>query len=145
MRQLNVLPWYLFKWNSWSNHIKILVKIHWCIESYILLFLLFLLVCIELTIINTIWAFIFDLHIGRINPGTFGEALTFRCSRVSDIRCHCLALCQIHSLPPSCLRSHLDYPSLHYSQANFHCPKCFLVHYPHSSQIDDSWFCLFSG
>jgi hypothetical protein len=33
-----------------------------------------------LTITNTCSACLFDYHVGRINPGTFGTALTSGCS-----------------------------------------------------------------
>ena len=38
--------------------------------------LLFLYVSVALTVINTFWSILFVLHIGRINPGTYGVALT---------------------------------------------------------------------
>jgi len=41
---------------------------------------LFLLVSIGLTVINTFSACLFDFHVGRINLGTFGAALTFCCT-----------------------------------------------------------------
>jgi len=56
-----------------------LVK-HWRILSYLYLIPLCLHVSIELTVTNTISAYLFDFCDGRINPGTFGAALTFRSS-----------------------------------------------------------------
>jgi len=61
-----------------------LVIIHWHILSYFFLILLFLLVSIILTVIIVFSAFFFDCQISQMNPGTFGAALTFRCSRVSE-------------------------------------------------------------
>jgi len=49
---------------------------HWHILSYFFFTCLFLLICITLTVSNTISAWVFDFRIGRSNPGTFGAALT---------------------------------------------------------------------
>ena len=52
--------------------------------SYFFLFPLFLLVCIALTVINPFSACFIDLSVGRINPGTFGAALTTRWAARSE-------------------------------------------------------------
>jgi len=52
---------------------------HWHILSYFFFTPLFLLVSIALTDIDTFSARLFDFHASRINPGTFGAALTSRC------------------------------------------------------------------
>jgi len=53
---------------------------HCCIPSYFLFTPLFLLISIALTVINTISACLFDFRDGRSNLGTFGVAVTSRCS-----------------------------------------------------------------
>jgi len=52
----------------------------------------------------------------------------------------CLALCQIHCMPPSCLRCRVHYPCYHSSVANFWCPKCIQLHYLHHLRQDGGWF-----
>jgi len=58
---------------------KKLVK-HWRILSYFVFTPLFLLVSIALTVTNTFSACLFDFRVGWISLGTFGAALTSRCS-----------------------------------------------------------------
>jgi len=60
-----------------------LVK-HWQILSDFFFTPLFLLVPVALTNTNTLSACHFDFHVGRLNPGTFGAALTSRCSGHSE-------------------------------------------------------------
>jgi len=76
---LTIRPWYISNCNTWSKYIQKPVK-HWCIRSYIVSIPLFLLVSIALTFINTFSTCLFDFCVGRINPWTFGAALTSRCS-----------------------------------------------------------------
>jgi len=59
--------------------------------------------------------------------------------------CSFLAQYQIHRLPPSHLRWHLDYPSHHDSHANCMCRKCFQVHGPHHIWLYDGQFIQFSA
>jgi len=56
------------------------VTTYWPTLSYFFLFPLFLLVSIAVTFINTVSACYIVHHVGRINLGTFGAALTCRCS-----------------------------------------------------------------
>ena len=79
-----MLPLFISKSNSRSNYIMNLVIIHWRILSYFFLIPLVLLISIILTVINAFSTFFFVCCIGRINPGTFGAALTFHCSGVSE-------------------------------------------------------------
>jgi len=53
---------------------------HWRILSYFFSTPLFLLVSVTLSFINIFSAWLFDFHVGRICPGTFGAALISRCS-----------------------------------------------------------------
>jgi len=62
-----------------------------------------------------------------------------------DPRFHCLAVCRIHCLPASSLSCHLDCPSPQFCQANFWCPECFQLPYPHRIQLDDGQFFAFGG
>jgi len=64
---------------------------------------------------------------------------------IPNPRCYCLPLYQIQRLLPNCLHSHSDYPCPHCSLANFRCPKCFQVCYPHHFWLDDHWFFWFRG
>ena len=57
---------------------------HWCILSYIFFTPIFLLVSIALTVTNTFSACLIDFRVGRINPETFGAALTSDCSGHSE-------------------------------------------------------------
>jgi len=82
MRLFHILPWYVSRWHSRSNDIKNLVKIHRRIPSNFFLFPLFILVSIELTVINTFSAIVFDLRVRWINLETFSAALIARCSVV---------------------------------------------------------------
>ena len=59
------------------------MKTYWPILSYVFLFPSYLLVWFAVTIINPCSACFIDLHVGRINPGRCGTALTSRCSGVS--------------------------------------------------------------
>jgi len=68
---------------------------HWCILSNFFFTPLFLLVWIALTVINSFSACLFAFHVGWINRGTFGAALTSRCSAHSG-----------SSMLLSCSRSH---------------------------------------
>jgi len=61
---------------------KVLVN-HWRILSYCCFTPLYLLVSITLTVVITYSGCLFGLHVGRINWGTFGVALTSRCSGYS--------------------------------------------------------------
>jgi len=47
-------------------------------------------------------------------------------------------------LPPSRLRLDMNCSSEHSSEADYRCPKCFQVHYPHHFQLDGSLFFLLS-
>jgi len=130
MRLLNIPPWYFSRWNSLSNNINRLVRIHWGILSYCLLFPLFLLIYIILTIINTCWAWLFNLHVSRINPGTFSAALQSSYSGVSGSLMRLLS-----TLSDSLSASHLSLLSFglfkaHSSQADLWFPKCIEVHDP---------------
>ena len=60
------------------------MKTYWPNLSYFFLFPLFLLDSIALTVTNPFSACFIDFHVGRINPGTFGAALTTQCSAHSD-------------------------------------------------------------
>jgi len=81
---LNILPKYVSKWNSGSQNIENLVKVHWCILPSIVLFPFCLLVYIVLTIGNTLLDIFLDLYVGLINLRPFGAALTSSCSGVSE-------------------------------------------------------------
>jgi len=70
-------------WHSRSDNIKNKMEIHWHILFNVFLVILFLLVSIVLTVIKTIWVSFFYLHVGRINPRSFGAKLTSHCSGVS--------------------------------------------------------------
>jgi len=76
---VNILPSYYSKWNSWSSNMKNLLKTYYPILSYFFLFPLILLLSVALTVTNTFSVFFFDVCVGRIKPGTFGAAHTFRC------------------------------------------------------------------
>jgi len=68
--------------------------IHRRILSYFFLIPIFLLVSIILTVINAFSTFFFDRRIDQINLGSFGAALTFRCSEVSEssmLLCSCIS------------------------------------------------------
>jgi len=56
---------------------------HWRILSYFFFPPLFLCVSTALTVTNTFSTCLFDCHVGRTNPGTFGAALTSRSSEHS--------------------------------------------------------------
>jgi len=58
-------------------------------------------------------------------------------------RCHCVALHQIHCLPPSYLHCHFSYLSHHSCQPKFRCWWCFQVHHPYDCLLDDSQFSWF--
>jgi len=58
---------------------------------------------------------------------------------------YCVTLCWSYYLLPSCLGCHLHYPSSHSSKANFRCPICFQVHYPHHCWQDGSGLVWFGG
>jgi len=119
---------------------------HWHILSYFLFTPWFILIWIALTVTNTFSAYVIDFHVGWINLGTFGAALSIHCSGHSrSYIYHCVVLYQIQHLPRSCLCSHLDYPSSHSSWANFRCPKGFQVHYRHYFRLNDSWFFWYGG
>lgn len=83
LRLLKILPWYFSKWNFRSSKIQNLVITYSPILTYFFLFHLFLLVFITVTSINHFSPLSIDLHVSWINPGRFGVALTFRCSRLS--------------------------------------------------------------
>ena len=84
-RQLhNILSEYFSKWNSRLNYIQNLVEIPWLILANFFLILIFLLVYIVLTVINTVSALFWDRCVAWINPGTFCEQLSCRCSGVSQ-------------------------------------------------------------
>jgi len=76
MQLLTNLPDYFPNCNSWSNNTKNVVKIDWHIPSKFFLYHLFFLDAIVLTVLNTICAVFCDLHVGQINLGTLGTALT---------------------------------------------------------------------
>jgi len=61
-----------------------LVIKHGHILFYFFLSPVFLVISIILTVINAFPTIFFNRCIGRINPGTFGAVLTFRCSGVSE-------------------------------------------------------------
>ena len=84
MRLLIILPKSFSKWHSRSSNINIQVKNHWPMLCYFFLFPLFLHVSIALTVTITCSACLLDFHVGRINPGIFGAALTSRCAVVSE-------------------------------------------------------------
>jgi len=84
MLLLIILPIYFSKWNSRTSNILIQMKNHRPMLFYCFLFPLFLLVSIALTVRINFSAIVFDLRDGRINPGTFGAALTFRRAGVSE-------------------------------------------------------------
>jgi len=84
MRLINILPEYFLKWNHRSNYIISLVILHWRILSFIFLIPLFLPVSIIFTVINAFSTCFFDPHIGQINPGQFGAALTLHRSGDSE-------------------------------------------------------------
>jgi len=75
---LTICAQYISNWNSRSWYIKKLVK-HWRTLAYLVFTPLFLLISIALTVTNTFWASLLDFHVGRIDPGTFGVALTSHC------------------------------------------------------------------
>jgi len=81
---LTIHPWYISNQHSVSRYIKKLMK-HWRVLPYVVFNPIFLLVSIALTIINTVSACLCDLHVGRINQGTFGAVLTSRCSGHSGL------------------------------------------------------------
>jgi len=74
---LTICPLSISNQNSQSRYIKKLVK-HGRILSYFFFTPSFLLVSIELTVINNFSALLFDIRVGPINPGTLGAALTSR-------------------------------------------------------------------
>jgi len=63
----------------------------------------------------------------------------------SKRQCLRLAWYRIPCLPPSYLRSRLDYHSNHSSQANCRCQKCFQMHCNYHIQLDDVRFFWFGG
>ena len=76
---------------------------------------LLLLVSIARTVINPFSAFCIDLHVGQINPGIFGAALTTQCSGLSDASIpwsgailHSLLALQCSSLSSELSRSPFD-------------------------------------
>ena len=71
IRLLNIVICYFSKWNPRPSNIYNLVITYWLILSYIGWFPVFLLVSIAVTIINPFRGYCIDLHVGRINPGTF--------------------------------------------------------------------------
>jgi len=84
MWRLSILPYYFCKWNSRSNYIMHLVIIHWRILPYFFWILLCLHMSVILTVIKAVLAVLGDRRVGRTNRGTFGVALRFQCSGLSE-------------------------------------------------------------
>ena len=139
MLLLTIRPWYISNCNSRSSYIKKLVKL-WRILSYFFFTPWFLLFLIPLIFTNTFSAHLFDFCVGRINPGTFGAALTSRSHGHSVSSMPCLAQYCIQHLLCNHLWCHLNYPSRHSSQANLWGLKCCQAGLPHHFKVYDNWF-----
>jgi len=91
---------------------------HWCIWFYFFFTLLFVLVSIALTVTNNFSVCLFDFHVGRTNPGSFGTALTFCCSGHSRslMPWFCSILDSLSATQSSLLSSGLSKSPLQFSQ-----------------------------
>ena len=125
----------IYLWTKfWVKQHKDPGETYWCILSYYLLFLLFLLGSIELTITNPHSAYLFDFRVGRIDLGTFGAALTSLWSGLSGS-----SMQSPSSIPDSMSASQMSLLPFEFSKAPFKWSQFFVSEILSSAPDSSHW------